>query len=376
MDHFQARRGQEQKKQAIELLCARTFSEDDAKHDQGRYLQRQYFVCARHGTGGQKKPKGLVWNRKIARKRMGCPCRLVVKSYPDTAVILGKYESHHNHDIGNANLRFTRISKDTKELIAGLLRTGVSPERILKALHGTAFDEEDHRPLDSTSDCLPLPRNIFIRLCDITRIQKELDAENIRLNRDDGKSTREWAEKLAKQNSLLGFKAVNDAPPPGSNLTCDTFSLMIQKPWQQRMYLLTTWLFCEPTQSAANSVIDKAEKEENRQDQVWQSMRKKHYSLLQQSSDIDSDSEDRPLAKKPRRSSKLSSLAEVESAYGRQRRSYLKSHSSSPTHSIRSANLFVPFHFSLVVIVDSFEAMAIGSVSIANVGRICKDGQS
>ncbi|KAF9061397.1 hypothetical protein BDP27DRAFT_1369677 [Rhodocollybia butyracea] len=76
----------------------------------------------------------------------------------------------------------------------------------------------------------------LLKTFDIIHIQKGINAESIRLNQEDGESTCAWAKKLNKEGSLLGFKAVNDAPPLGSNLAADVLSLMIQTPWQERMY--------------------------------------------------------------------------------------------------------------------------------------------
>jgi hypothetical protein len=54
-----------------------------------------------------------------------------VKEYPGVSTILGNYRDEHNHALGNANLPFTQISKETREYIAGLLRLKVTPEHIV-----------------------------------------------------------------------------------------------------------------------------------------------------------------------------------------------------------------------------------------------------
>lgn len=123
---FHAWRALEEKKNGIEIL--RTTKANDGFV----YATRQYYVCSRHGTGGLKKyVKKHSWNRKIEAKRNGCPCSLMIKTYLDTDVVLGHYKEHHNHELGNKNLRFTRISRQTRELIAGMLRAGISPENIV-----------------------------------------------------------------------------------------------------------------------------------------------------------------------------------------------------------------------------------------------------
>ncbi|KAE9393622.1 hypothetical protein BT96DRAFT_776638, partial [Gymnopus androsaceus JB14] len=131
---------------------------------------------------------------------------LTIKTYLDTKTILGKYNESHNHEIGNANLRFTRISKETRELIAGLLRSGVSSDNILKHLHGDAYAEGDSDDSDDdenlANSSTPLSRNIFIRSRDIHREKKSIESEHIQLNQDDGQSTRNWAEKLQEKKHV------------------------------------------------------------------------------------------------------------------------------------------------------------------------------
>jgi len=81
-----------------------------------------------------------------------------------------------------------------------------------------------------------LRRDSFITMSDIYRLKKNIDAETTSLHSDDGHSTLAWVERLRDQGALLGFKAKSDPPPLGSNLEVDTFSLMIQTRWQEKMY--------------------------------------------------------------------------------------------------------------------------------------------
>ena len=51
-----------------------------------------YYSCAQDGTGGLKKytKKFPERERKNPSKQCSCPCHLLVKSYPDTDVLMGK----------------------------------------------------------------------------------------------------------------------------------------------------------------------------------------------------------------------------------------------------------------------------------------------
>jgi hypothetical protein len=79
-------------------------------------------------------------------------------------------------------------------------------------------------------------RTEFITLRDIRRIEKDIEAEDVRLHPDDGQSTLRWVEILRRKGQLLGFKSKTDPPPPGSNLPRDVFTLMIQTKWQRQMF--------------------------------------------------------------------------------------------------------------------------------------------
>jgi hypothetical protein len=75
-------------------------------------------------------------------------------------------------------------------------------------------------------------------LADVRRIEKAIEAETIRLERDDGKSVFLWAEKLRGVDSLLGFKSCACAAPPESGLANDAFMLAFQTPSQRDQFHL------------------------------------------------------------------------------------------------------------------------------------------
>ena len=56
---------------------------------------------------------------------------LTIKMYLHTDKILGKYDEEHDHMIGDDNLRFTRLSDTTEELVMELARAGVHAKAIV-----------------------------------------------------------------------------------------------------------------------------------------------------------------------------------------------------------------------------------------------------
>ncbi|KAJ6592498.1 hypothetical protein B0H19DRAFT_921216 [Mycena capillaripes] len=169
--------------------------------------------------------------------RTDCECVLLIKTYPGVTMVLGNYKDEHNHPLGNENLRFTRISKETREYIAGLLRLKVSPSHILQLVHQGVYNQDDIFDVDRDEDATA-SRNEFIQLQDIRRIEKAIEAETVRLHPDDGESTVRWVEKLRSEGKLLGFKAKSDPPPPGSGLDPDTFTLMLHGTQSTIQYFL------------------------------------------------------------------------------------------------------------------------------------------
>ncbi|KAJ7784158.1 hypothetical protein B0H16DRAFT_1402021 [Mycena metata] len=217
----------EQQAQTIELRLVNTY------HISPLYDRQLRYVCSRAGTGGKKEYTKLhpEWNRKIQSKFTDCPCSLIVKQYPGTTVVLGKYSQDHNHPTGNGNLRFVRIPAATREYIAAQVRNKVSPQHILELLHRRVYH------FDAVFDCdTPADRSEFIQLSDIRRIAKQIEAESVRFHPDDGLSTLQWIKRLDAKGHLLGFKAKSDPPPPNSGLDADVFTLMIQTNWQRHMF--------------------------------------------------------------------------------------------------------------------------------------------
>jgi len=93
---------------------------------------KQIYVCGRGHSGGKSKyKKKHDWDRAVPVKKIGCPCRLTVKTYPYTGKLLGKYLKDHSHDTGNTNTRFMRLRKESRDEIERLLRLGIEPRKVV-----------------------------------------------------------------------------------------------------------------------------------------------------------------------------------------------------------------------------------------------------
>ncbi|KAJ7757388.1 hypothetical protein DFH07DRAFT_958746 [Mycena maculata] len=155
---------------------------------------KHIYVCSRQGSRSiSKYTKKTAWGRKVPSKQIvtGCQCRLTVKTYPGTQEVPGRYTHEHSHPTSDANARFIA--------------------------HGF-FESE------------------FVTAADIRKIEKEIEVETIRLDAQDGQSTKECVENLRKRGELMGFKGSSDASPAGSSLASDTFALCVQTKYQSECW--------------------------------------------------------------------------------------------------------------------------------------------
>ena len=127
-DAFLAWLATEETDKAIELILSEV-----EQSDSPIWWERRVYRCTREFTGGKKhQQKTTKSERVIPSKKTGCRCRLTIKLYPHTDKILGKYDEEHDHAIGDKNLRFTRLSDRTKELVMELARAGVHTKAIVR----------------------------------------------------------------------------------------------------------------------------------------------------------------------------------------------------------------------------------------------------
>ncbi|PPQ97495.1 hypothetical protein CVT26_002723 [Gymnopilus dilepis] len=106
LEEFERWKAKEEKDNLIEFLSSRNYSHwvhrSSNRPDTVYYETQTLYFCSRHTyykakQDGGKKVKG------------GCPCRLVVRTYPGTNEVRAKYKSNHSHEIGQANAPFTRF---------------------------------------------------------------------------------------------------------------------------------------------------------------------------------------------------------------------------------------------------------------------------
>jgi hypothetical protein len=127
MTDFDAWRRTEELANSIELIAS------SVAHGKSLWTQRRYYVCSRQLSGGKGsyQKKNEDWHTKFQTKKTGCDCKIVIKSYPHTPTILGRYESKHNHDLGLANIVYVRMSQAARRKIRDMLERKVDPREIV-----------------------------------------------------------------------------------------------------------------------------------------------------------------------------------------------------------------------------------------------------
>jgi hypothetical protein len=125
---FHAWREAEQLAHSIELIRSTVVTPNGPI-----WTERRTFVCSRALSGGQYNyEQKHERQRKIESKKIQCPCRVVIKRYPHTQVVLGHYHSEHNHELGIPNIRYLRLSQAARDRIKTLLLRRVHQQEIVR----------------------------------------------------------------------------------------------------------------------------------------------------------------------------------------------------------------------------------------------------
>lgn len=124
---FDVWRWQEELAHSIELVVCRTGAGG------WLFVRKKTYCCLRQQTGGQSqyKKKHPDWNRKLESKKTGCRCQITIKLYPHTLTVLGRYDADHDHEVGLANIAYTRMSPAARETINVMLKQKMDHKEIV-----------------------------------------------------------------------------------------------------------------------------------------------------------------------------------------------------------------------------------------------------
>ena len=196
----------------------------------------QRFVCGRQHSGGVKEyqKKHPTRQRKIQNRKTGCRCHITIKKYPHTPTILGRYLAEHDHEIGAANIAFTRLSSATREQIKMMITQKIDRNEIVSCRNQNSLAADlIHSKVRVIRDWAPDgSRDHLINLKEVNQIAHALDNDRIRLNPDDAISARLMIEQLAAQGAITFYKDKQDPAPDRSRLPEDAFVLCFQTSYQ------------------------------------------------------------------------------------------------------------------------------------------------
>jgi hypothetical protein len=124
---FEAWLRKEELDHTVQFNLARTANGSDI------WTQRRTYKCARAPSGG---PTGYEkkndWHRKIDSKKTGCGSCVVIKIYPHTQTILGRYHEEHDHEIGLPNVPYTRLSHQAREQAKNMLGQKIERKEVVR----------------------------------------------------------------------------------------------------------------------------------------------------------------------------------------------------------------------------------------------------
>ena len=139
-DAFLAWLATEETEKSVELILSEVEQSDSTI-----WQEQRLYRCARQFTSGKKDwERTTKSERAIPSKKTGCQCHVTIKLYPHTDKVLGKYDDKHNHAIGEENLRFTRLSDNTKEHVMEFARAGVDSNAIVRSDYVACFSTDSY----------------------------------------------------------------------------------------------------------------------------------------------------------------------------------------------------------------------------------------
>ncbi|KAF4622962.1 hypothetical protein D9613_002189 [Agrocybe pediades] len=145
---FQEWRNAEEERHCVEFVKGDTHG---SKADPPRFKDHTKLVCARHSRSGRKKyvKKHPERVRKVPSRKLdgqGCQASISYKTYFDTEEVRACYISQHSHEIGPANLPFTRRGR----------KAAVQQEKDRSRNKSVVNSDHDHQMASATSSNAPV----------------------------------------------------------------------------------------------------------------------------------------------------------------------------------------------------------------------------
>ncbi|KAI0347691.1 hypothetical protein BDW22DRAFT_1479629 [Trametopsis cervina] len=130
MEEFNEWRKQEEEEKVVEFVKGDTHG---SKAVPPRFKEHTKLVCARHTRSGRKKyvKKFPDRVRKVPSRKIegqGCPASISYKTYFDTDEVRVSYMSEHSHEIGLANLPYTKRGRRAQVLPDSMHQNGQSSD--------------------------------------------------------------------------------------------------------------------------------------------------------------------------------------------------------------------------------------------------------
>ncbi|TDL28243.1 hypothetical protein BD410DRAFT_782219 [Rickenella mellea] len=139
MEEFQNWRVHEEEEKMVEFVKGDTHG---SKAVPPRFRDHTKLVCARHSRSGRKKyvKKHPERQRKVPSRKIegeGCPASISYKTYYGTDMVRAMYVSTHSHEIGPANLPYTKRGRKAAAELDRMRTRSSGAYRANPVLNGT-----------------------------------------------------------------------------------------------------------------------------------------------------------------------------------------------------------------------------------------------
>jgi hypothetical protein len=144
LEAFHEWRRNEESAHTIELRIAKT---EYGTKTLGRTLWTIKYVyrCTRQRIGQKAdQKKNPERQQKVPRKGTGCNCQIIIKLYLHTPIVLGRYATEHNHELGESNIMYTCLLDGARQQIRSLLIQKVAAQEIVRINQSDRQAGSDH----------------------------------------------------------------------------------------------------------------------------------------------------------------------------------------------------------------------------------------
>ena len=230
-------------------------------------LARFYYICCRSGMyKGNLKPRKISEKRRYQKetRKLNCTCisRVYVDQLQSGKVGVCYVSAHIGHELSPQELRYLPLPKSTKEEVSLKMIMGVPAQNILQGVLWNLFyyllyevyildvrenigDRENRESFDQTVSFYIYIQTFYIQTdrhfisrADVNNVRVKVQHNLVQRHKDDATSVSLFISELQHESfsPVVVFKPQGEKHPKYSNISKETFVLVIQTKFQLKLY--------------------------------------------------------------------------------------------------------------------------------------------